>query len=268
MQLKTAFIGSGNLAWHLSRVLEAADYPVAEVYSRRPERAQQLAGHLYDARVRTELNFSDSPARFFFLTVSDDAIPAVASALVVPPGSTVVHTSGSQSLATLRRALRSEVVRAGVLYPLQTFSRNQAVDFSRVPLCLEGQDSETEATLMTVARRLSHRVEVMNSERRRVLHLAAVVAGNFTNHLLTLAKQVLDEENLKLDLLRPLMEETVRKAFRADDPAGVQTGPARRGDVEIIGQHLDYLENRPDLRAVYRLLTESIRNTSSGATDD
>ncbi|MBC7920673.1 MAG: DUF2520 domain-containing protein [Ferruginibacter sp.] len=262
--MKTAFIGSGNLAWHLSRALEAAHYPIADVYSRRPERARQLANHLHGARVRTGLDFSDSPARLFFLTVSDDAIPAVASALVVPPGSTVVHTSGSQSLAALRQGLRSEAVRAGVLYPLQTFSHHQAVDFSRVPLCLEGEDPATEATLMTVAQGLSHRVEVMDSARRRVLHLGAVMAGNFTNHLLVLAKRVLDEENLELDLLKPLLEETVRKAFEADDPAGVQTGPAWRGDVGIIGKHLDHLANRPNLQAVYRQLTESIRNTSSG----
>ena len=99
----------------------------------------------------------------------------------------------------------------------------------------------------------------MSSEERRILHVSAVFACNFTNHLLTISKRILDAEHLEFDLLKPLIRETIRKALEAPDPAVVQTGPARRGDQQIIEKHLDYLERYPAWQGIYEILSESIK---------
>jgi predicted short-subunit dehydrogenase-like oxidoreductase (DUF2520 family) len=99
----------------------------------------------------------------------------------------------------------------------------------------------------------------VNSAERRALHVAAVLACNFTNHLLALANDITDDEELEFDLLKPLIRETVRKALEADHPADVQTGPARRNDMQVIENHLAYLRPRPVTARIYELLTESIR---------
>ena len=258
MSVKIAFIGSGKVAWHLSQALENAGYPVVEVYSRQPAHARRLVGQLYDATVRTTPDFSDSRALLFFLAVSDNVMAQVASELVLPPNSILVHTSGTHSLDDLRYALPSEDTRAGVFYPLQTFSMGTEVDFDTTPFCIEANDGSTEALLVDIAQRISRTVYLVSSEERRILHVAAVFACNFTNHLLVLAKRITDGEKLEFTLLKPLIAETMRKALEADDPARVQTGPAQRHDTEIIRKHLAYLQEQPDLQAVYRLLTDSI----------
>jgi predicted short-subunit dehydrogenase-like oxidoreductase (DUF2520 family) len=259
MSIKIAFIGSGKVAWHLSQGLENAGYPVIEVYSRHPAHAQQLVGQLYDAVIRTTPDFSDSQARLFFLAVNDNAMARVASELILPPGSIVVHTAGTHSLDDLRYALASEDAQAGVFYPLQTFSLGSEVDLSTTPFCIEAYNESTESLLVEIAQRISRTVYLVSSEERRILHVAAVFACNFSNHLLALAKRITDGEKLEFALLKPLIAETVRKALESDDPAQVQTGPAQRNDTEIIRKHLAYLQDQPDLQAVYRLLTDSIK---------
>lgn len=257
------FIGAGNVAWHLAPALENAGHQVAEVVSRQLTHARQLVTLLYDARPGTNLNLAKSPSALFVLAVPDDALPDVCSRLVLPENATVVHTSGTRSLTDLTQwmQLYSDVpVRTGVFYPLQTFSRSQkALDFEEIPLCIEATDLDTEAKLVKLGQEISSIVYLVDSTERRVLHLSAVFACNFTNHLLALAHDLTDAHDLEFDLLRPLIQETFRKAMAAPHPADVQTGPARRNDQKTIDTHLQLLKGQPQLMEIYELLTESIR---------
>jgi predicted short-subunit dehydrogenase-like oxidoreductase (DUF2520 family) len=261
--LTSIFIGAGNLAWHLAPAFENAGYPVEAVYSRQLNHARQLTARLYDARPVSSLNFADSAARLFVLAVPDDAFETVCRQLVLPEQATLVHTSGSQPLARITQlmTLYSDVpVKTGVLYALQTFSRGQSpLDYAEIPLCLEADDDETETQLVTLGQELSNTVYVVNSAERKVLHLAAVLACNFTNHLLGLAKDLTDAEGLEFSLLQPLILETVRKALAANHPAEVQTGPARRNDTGTLDAHRKLLALNPLLLAVYNVLTDSIQ---------
>lgn len=261
--MEITVIGAGNVAWHLSPALENAGHHVNEVVSRQLTHARQLVSLLYDARPRSDLNVANSPSRLFLLTVPDDALPDVCSRLVLPENAIVVHTSGSFSLEALNQLIQlySDVpVRTGVFYPLQTFSRHQnPLDFEEIPLCIEASDPETEATLVAMGQEISSIVYLVSSAERRVLHLSAVFACNFTNHLLALAKDFVESHDLEFDLLRPLIRETFRKALATNDPAEVQTGPARRNDQKTITTHLGMLNGQPHLQEIYELLTESIR---------
>ncbi|GAA4467970.1 F420-dependent NADP oxidoreductase [Nibrella saemangeumensis] len=261
--MEISFIGAGNLAWHLAPALENAGHHINEVYSRQAQGARQLVGILYDAHTQPDLNFADSASQLFILAVPDDAIDEVCAQIVLPENAILVHTSGSKPLSLLQQLLGvySDVpVRTGVFYALQTFSKGQPLlDFEQIPLCIEASDRDTEAQLVHLGQELSTIVYLVNSQERKVLHLAAVFACNFSNHLLALAKDLTDAENLEFDLLKPLIAETFRKAMNAKHPAEVQTGPARRGDQTIMQMHTEYLAaHQPQWLPVYQPLSESI----------
>jgi predicted short-subunit dehydrogenase-like oxidoreductase (DUF2520 family) len=261
--MKIAFIGSGNVASHMAIAMESAGHFVSEVYSRDPQHARRLVSMLYDARLNPDLNFDESEAELFILAVPDDAIEDVVKQLVLPENAMLAHTSGSKSLAELQKwvEIYSDVdLRTGVVYPLQTFSKNtDPISFEELPLCIEANDKETEEILVALGQTMSKIVYLVNSQERKVLHVAAVFACNFTNYLLGIARDITDTESLDFDLLRPLIQETFRKALSSQHPALVQTGPARRGDLSVLDMHLDYLSNKPEWLELYEVLTDSIQ---------
>jgi predicted short-subunit dehydrogenase-like oxidoreductase (DUF2520 family) len=248
------FIGAGNVAWHLAQALEEAGHQVREVYSRTLTNATALADKVYDATPTKSLDFSSSKASVFFVAVPDSQVPLVAEKLKLPEGAILAHTSGSLPLEVLQNHPHT-----GVFYPLQTFSKHQKLDVSTVPFCIEAADEATEQALVAMAQRISKTVYLVNSSERKVLHIGAVFACNFTNHLLGIAKNILDRESLEFDLLKPLIQETMHKALQAEHPDFVQTGPAVRNDQLVIDAHTHYLSAYTPEADIYRVLTESIR---------
>lgn len=249
-----AFIGSGNLAWHLAPELENAGYAVREVYSRKKKNAVALAERLYQAKVVTDLNFLQSQAKIFILAVSDDAISAVVKELMLPPGSILVHTSGSQPLGILGDYA---TVHTGVFYPLQTFTRNRKVNFKDIPIFVESADPATEKILVAMAKSLTKKFVKISSADRKALHVAAVFASNFTNHMLTLSKEIMVNNHLNFDHLKPLIAETLNKSLDIG-PENAQTGPAKRGDLEILDQHMELLTHDAAVSEIYKLVSQHI----------
>ncbi|GAB2784519.1 F420-dependent NADP oxidoreductase [Rhabdobacter roseus] len=261
--MKISFVGAGNVAWHLAQAFENAGHVVNEVYSRDSQNARLLTTLLYDATIQPDLNFAESESALIVIAAADDALAGIIERIVLPDGVMLVHTSGTQSLAELQRlvGIYSDVpVRTGVLYPLQTFTKGVPLDYAQIPFCIEATDADTEQELTALARSVSTQVYRVDSEERQVLHIGAVFACNFTNHLLTIAHDLLAREQLDFTLLKPLIRETCEKALASTDPALAQTGPARRNDWSITSQHLAYLQPvSPEWTGLYRQLTESIR---------
>jgi predicted short-subunit dehydrogenase-like oxidoreductase (DUF2520 family) len=253
-QLNVSFIGSGNLAWHLAPALDNAGLIVKEVYSRNPKHAEALTERLYQAEVKATLDFSTSDSTIFIICVSDDAIRSVATEIILPDDAILIHTSGSQPLDILQYAAISNT---GVLYPLQTFSKNTRVDFKTVPIFIESNNEETEKVLMMLAKAISHQAKKIFSEERKALHVAAVFASNFSNHMLVLSKEILEKNSLSFDLLKPLISETINKSLTLG-PENAQTGPALRGDMEILDGHLEFLQEDEDVAEIYKIISQHI----------
>ncbi|MEA5426997.1 Rossmann-like and DUF2520 domain-containing protein [Arcicella lustrica] len=259
--MKISFIGSGNVAWHLSQALENIGHSVEEVYSRNPKHTEALTKVLYNANAHDSLDFRNSNAQLFFLCVSDDAIAEVIKHLMLPLDAILIHTSGSKSLHDMDELLRvySDIpIKTGVFYPVQTFSKTFHVDFNTIPICIESENEAVENMLITLGQELSDITYAVNSEERRILHVSAVFACNFTNHLLGIAQELLEENDLEFELLKPLIKETFKKAIDAKSIFKVQTGPAVRGDQKILNQHLLFLKQQPDYQHIYRALSEGI----------
>lgn len=252
---RIVMIGAGNVAWHLAPALEQAGHQMQAVYSRTPEKAAALATRLYRAEPTASLDFSGFEAALFLIAVPDQALPEVLRQTRFPQGSLVAHTSGSQPLPVLKAAGAN--LKTGVLYPLQTFSKVKPVDFAAIPVCVEGSDEETLQQLKAVALSVSPQVYEMSSADRKALHVAAVFACNFTNHLLGISFDLLRQHHLPANLLHPLILETVQKAL-SFPPFMVQTGPAVRNDGAILAEHLRFLQTEPGYRRLYEVLSASI----------
>ncbi len=174
---KISIIGAGRVAWQLAPALESAGHAIEEIYSRRHQKALALSRQLYQADVLKKPDFSKSHAEILVIAVNDDAMREVASGLTLPSADTiVVHTSGSQPLAALQGA---GTEYTGVFYPLQTFTYDQQVNFSHIPICLESDNSHALKVLTKVAKSISRTVKLISSKERAVLHIAAVFACNF-----------------------------------------------------------------------------------------
>lgn len=251
------------MAWHLAQAFESAGHLICEVYSRDSQHARQLTGLLYDTAIQPDLNFSESEAEVLLIAASDDALEGIMQRIVLPAKVILATTSGSHALADLQHLVQiySDVpVRTGVIYPLQTFTKGVSLDYSQIPFCIEATEDATQEVLLKLAKSVSKNVQLADTEERRTLHIAAVFSCNFINQLFSIAHDLLKEEQLSFELLKPLILETTHKALQTSDPATVQTGPARRSDWATTGRHLDFLQERnPEWAALYRLLTESIR---------
>jgi predicted short-subunit dehydrogenase-like oxidoreductase (DUF2520 family) len=254
MSEPVSFVGSGNLAWHLAPALDNAGFPVREVYSRNPAHAEKLVERLYEAEVKATLDFSTSVSRIFFVAVSDDAIEDIAREIIVPEDAILVHTSGSQALSKLGYAATPST---GVFYPLQTFSKERKVDFRDIPVFVESEIEAVEQALEKVGKAISKQVYRIDSPGRRALHVAAVFASNFTNHMLRISKDIVEKNDLDFEWLKPLIAETINKGLLIG-PESAQTGPAKREDFETLDKHMEFLKDDERLVEVYRVLSQHI----------
>ncbi|HUH33204.1 MAG TPA: DUF2520 domain-containing protein [Daejeonella sp.] len=246
-------LGSGNIATHLGKALKMAGQNITQVWGRNFEKATELADSV-GAKAVKEASQISATADLYLLAVNDDAIRIVAEQLNVLDG-VIVHTSGSTGLDVLDGISP----KTGVFYPIQTFSKSKAVDLRQVPIAVEGSTAEVTDLLHSMASRISEQVFEMNSVKRRTVHTAAVFACNFTNHMYVLAQELLREQNLSLDLLRPLIAETALK-IQSADPASVQTGPAVRQDQTTMEMQLQLLKDNSDLQDLYQKVSQSIIN--------
>ncbi|MCH7382816.1 DUF2520 domain-containing protein [Acinetobacter dispersus] len=252
--MRITLIGAGRVATHLAKVLQL-QHQIVQIFSRDLQRAETLADQV-NAQAITELQQLDPQTDLVIIAVSDQAISSVIQAITqYLPDNLIVHTSGSTDLAILEQ----KHPRAGVLYPLQTFSFERAVNWSETPLFVEAVQAQDLTLLTDLANSLSQHIYEYSSTQRLTLHLAAVFACNFSNYCYDMAKQVVDAEQVDFSLLYPLILETANKAT-TNNPKEMQTGPAMRGDQNILNMHRQLLvdSNRTDLQDIYRLMSESI----------
>lgn len=253
---RVIMIGAGNVAHHLAPALLKAGVNLCQIYSRSIESARELGiktGITYTADLFAVYPDGD----IYIFCVSDDALLPLFKSLRINKEALVLHTSGSVEMDVFKPYRE----RFGVLYPLQSFTKKRNLDFGEIPLCVEGSTSTVLKEVKALAALLSVRVEEINSEKRKHLHLAAVFANNFTNHLYGMAEKILEKEGLDFGMLRPLIFETAHKVMLMA-PENAQTGPARRGDESILNMHKKLLRTDKKLQSIYTLMSDSIREAS------
>jgi predicted short-subunit dehydrogenase-like oxidoreductase (DUF2520 family) len=257
--IKIVCIGAGRLAHQLMPQLEDAGGRVLEIYNRTLFGATSLARVFSAAAIQTEITKIHPGADLYFITVSDDAIADVCSQLsyLENDHSIFVHSSGIQPLDIL------PFKRRGIFYPLQTFSHEHQVDWRNTPLLITAETNEIEHRLMALAKSISDLVYSISDKEKAVLHLGAVFANNFVNHMLTLSEHICKEHGVSFEILKPIIRETIEKALDVG-PSKSQTGPAIRGDQHTIEKHMKMLAEDQNQAEVYRVITESIMRFNKG----
>ena len=246
-----AIIGTGNVAYTYSKVLKNNGINLRYVFTRNQDRISEIES-LFGVEAISDYE-KLLTCDLIIIAVKDDAIGEVAEKLHNYKG-VLVHTSGTQNSTILQ-----SVENYGIIYPLQTLTKDYEVDFKSVPVLINASSSEVKGKLKCVAQKMSDVVIECSDEDRRYIHMNAVYVSNFVNVMLQIGEKLLREKSLNISILEPLVRETVNKAFTMGAEKAL-TGPARRGDKETINKHLDLLKNNEEEREVYKLLTTYIIN--------
>lgn len=254
-------IGSGNVAESLAAGMPRKGFAVVQIFARNEERGRrlaQMAGCQWCCDAQRM-----AAADLYVTCVSDRAIEQVLAPLDLPEGAIVVHTSGARPI----EAVPAKFSRRGVLYPLMTFTAGRTVELGTLPWFIEGSDSETVEALRSVVQSFGSGATACetSSEQRARIHLAGVLACNFTNAMIAAGCDVMRSCGLRGEWLRPLVGETVEKAFDPQmhgdntdaDPHRVQTGPAVRGDEVTMQRHRQLIDD-PLLAEIYDKISRYI----------
>ena len=252
LNLKICIIGASNLSWQISIAFKNAGLEISQVFNRTLVKAEELA-RLINSKPISDIDLLDKNADIYLVSVKDKALAEVLSIMKVGKGM-VVHTSGTHGIEVFNNY---SFENFGVFYPLQTFSKGSNVDINKVPFLIESNKKEGEDLLVLLAKRISENVQLMNSEKRKYLHIAAVFANNFSNYMFNVAEEILSSHNISYDLLKPLIKQTCSKAI-SNLPKDVQTGPAFREDYKTIESQMELLSENDNLKEIYRLITEGI----------
>lgn len=254
---RISIIGAGKVATHLGKRLLDCGLGIQQIYSRQLSDAENLAQQLDAEGINNWSLLNTEKLDLLILAVRDQAIPEVVQQIkpYLSSSTLVAHTSGTSPL----NWLSDHLPRAGIFYPLQSFSPGREPDFSQIPLCIEASDLGDQQLLLELGQRISHKVQITSEADRRTLHLAAVFVNNFVNHLYQIGAEILAEKNLSFELLLPLIQETAAK-IEQQSPANMQTGPAIRGDEVTIQRQVKMLENHPEWQKLYLMMTRLIQS--------
>ena len=250
---KITLIGSGKTATSLGKALLLAGHEIMQVWSRSEANAKELANKL-NATSTVDLSAISDTAYIYIIAVKDDAIAEVAERLKVG-NKIVAHTSGIKS----KELLTDVSHNYGIFYPFVSMTKDSLVDFKKALLMIEGSNEGTVAVLNSLAHSISDNVKQVEEYQRQSLHLAAVFAHNFTNHMYTISEKILADKGLKFDDLRPLIAAHIANVQYLS-PATLQTGPAIRHDSTTIDTHLHLLNSNPEFKQLYLAMTEAIQS--------
>lgn len=249
--LKVVMIGAGNVATHLTCALIEKGIQVLQIYSRTESSARDLAD-------KFQIPFTTNPDKIFtgadiyIYTIKDDILPTFVTN-DFEKDKIHIHTAGSVDINIFKNYKNN----FGVLYPLQTFSKNKTINFAEIPIFIESSSADVEQKIKQLASKISEKIFYITSEQRLSLHISAVFACNFVNYMYFLANNLVEKSGLDFEILKPLILETADK-INYLLPFEAQTGPAKRYDKKVIDKHLSQLSYNDDLRKIYQMLSENI----------
>lgn len=244
--MQTVIIGSGNVAYHLAKASIQNGISLAQIFGRNEKELQKISSEL-NISYSTE-NLQD--ADLYIICVSDNSVDDV-SKIIAKKDCLVAHTSGS-----LPKEILTGEYRKSSFYPLQTFSKTKNLDYKKIPFFIETENEEDQRILTDLASKISDNVMESTHEKRKYIHLTAVFACNFVNHLFARAKEISDAQEIPFDYFLPLINETVQKISEIE-PKSAQTGPAVRNDKRILELHEQLLKD--ESLEIYKTMNHSIK---------
>ncbi|WP_106917788.1 Rossmann-like and DUF2520 domain-containing protein [Chryseobacterium aurantiacum] len=245
--MQIVIIGSGNVAYHMAKAFTLKGISLAQIFGRNEKELSKISEELSIPYSTEHLEDAD----LYIICVSDNSVEQV-SKIITKKDCLVAHTSGSLPKETLIGEYRKSS-----FYPLQTFSKSKELEYEKIPFFIETENEADQKTLVELASRISKNVMESNHEKRKYIHLTAVFACNFVNHLFSRAKEISDSQEIPFDYFLPLIDETVQKIHEIE-PKMAQTGPAVRNDLRVLQLHEQLIKNEESLD-IYRTMNQSIQ---------
>ncbi len=251
-KLPIYLVGAGNVATHLGTAFYKNGIIIKNVWSKNIENASTLSKKI-NSKFSNKLTDICNEKAIFLICVPDNAIQEIAKT-ISNKNSVIIHTSGSTNISVLN----CNSTNYGVLYPLQTFSKTDTnINFKEIPIFIESSNNKVNELLINLCITIGSKSIYSNSEQRLKIHISAVFANNFVNHMMAIAYELSIKNNIDFELLKPLISKTFEK-LKIANPKELQTGPAIRNDSETIKKHLISLSNNPDFAKIYSFVSKSI----------
>ena len=245
--MKIVIIGSGNVAYHLAKAFTEKQIPISQIFGRNENDLKAISNELKIPYSTDNLH----DAELYIISVNDSSIEEV-SKKIQKNDVLVAHTSGSVSRETL-----CGTYRKSVFYPLQTFSKSKNLNYSEIPFFIDAENEDDRIKLKNLAQKISDKVLFADDEKRKYIHLTAVFACNFVNHLFARAKEISDSQDIPFEYFLPLIKETTQKINELE-PKLAQTGPAIRNDEKVLKLHEELISDDEHLK-IYKTMNESIK---------
>lgn len=251
--MKFSIIGSGNMAWFLAKKLSESGLHFQGISGRNIVAMQEIASHYCTVIYPSLSEIPDEENHICFLAVKDNAISEITGQLYFK-NTILIHTSGATSIDVLQNAAQ----HYGIFWPVYSIVKSHLPLQNDIPVSIEGNSDDVEKTILNVAQSITGKAFLATVQQRLSLHLSAVFVNNFTNHLLAIAEDICNEQNISFDYLKPIIQQTFER-IHSHTAKSSQSGPAIRGDEATISKHLEILGNNPDRAALYETLSMSIR---------
>ena len=245
--MKISIIGAGNVGINMFQTLrKKKEIKMVSLFNRSIEKIISHRNKIFITDNINEIKKSD----IYIISTNDDSIEKVSKKLKGRDG-LIVHTSGSTEMNVL-----SIHKNFGVLYPLQTLTKDKLCNFKKIPICIEGNNDVSKKKLEKLVKIIGSKYYHIDSKQRLSLHVSAVFACNFTNYLFSIAYDICTENKIPFEILFPLIRETKEK-IEKNNPSKIQTGPAIRKDMNTIKKHLNFIKSK-NSKKIYSILTKGI----------
>lgn len=251
---KLLIVGTGNAAWHLGHACRDAGISIQGIVARDAMKGRALAAALGDVPYFAMYNnLPDADA--YLLAVRDDAIQEVAKQLGNEQ-QLLVHCSGSMRADVLNHYNNPY----GVLWPMHSLQKETPDSLRQTMIAVQGSDEHIQQQIFALASRISDRAMLVEEHQRMAMHMCAVWINNYTNHMLHIGFSLLREHGVDHQLFMPMLRNHMA-ALETHTPDQIQTGPAKRGEIQTLERHRQLLHDHPDLQRIYDTLAEHILNT-------
>ncbi len=256
-----SIIGTGNMAFFLAQELSAAGHEFIGIWGRNSAATNKLALK-YDTKVYSSIEeITDEEGHFCFIAVKDIAIAEIAARLNFKH-TTLIHTAGASPL----QLLGNQTKHTGIFWPVYSIVADNLKTIKDIPIAIQGNNPQTENVILDMAKSITDKAFIANEEQRTHLHLAAVFANNFSNHLMAIAQEICMKQHLSFDYLQPIVAQTFER-LKTEPAKDLQTGPAIRDDKMTMQKHIDLLKSNPEWALLYQSLSNSIRKMYSSSEE-
>jgi predicted short-subunit dehydrogenase-like oxidoreductase (DUF2520 family) len=242
-ELRLGILGGGRAAWAFGSAWKRIGWPLSGIWL-RDDSHSHIAELLQTARMDLADLARDS--ELLLVAVSDRAIEEVAAA-IPETDALVFHASGA--LLSLRDGFS--------LHPLKSLPPvGTASDLEGTLLVFEGGHRRT-AKLMATA--IGARFCEIAPEQKALYHAAAVFGANYVAASLEIAQRLMSRAGVT-DVREDLatLGRSAIENWRGHEDAKRFTGPAARGDTDVMTRHREALRDDSQVAEIYELLAAEI----------